>query len=94
MSDDDDLPTRFTRAQAAGMECIAADEEAFEAMVAMFEWVHGRKPLNDLEAYVWGSKNTDANLSAFGFDGRAGFQYCFDCVLAVEQALANRHGRH
>jgi len=57
-------------------------------MVAMFEWVHGGKPLDALEAFVWGSKNTDANPTPFGFDGRAGFQCCYDCVLAVEQARA------
>ena len=79
---DDDLPTRFLRAQAAGIECVAADAEAFEAMVAMFEWVHGRKPLDDLEAFAWGARNTDASLNAFGFDGRTGFQYCYDCALA------------
>jgi hypothetical protein len=80
---DDDLPTRFSQAQAAGMERIAADEEAFAAMVAMFEWVHGRQALNDLEVYAWGAKTTDENLTAFGFDGRSGFSYCYDCALAV-----------
>ncbi len=51
-----------------------AGVEAFDAMGAMFEWVQGGKPLDALEAFVWGSKNTDANLTPFGFDGRAGFQ--------------------
>jgi hypothetical protein len=74
---------KFLRDQVPAMERINADAEAFAAMVSMFKEVHGRKPVHDLEAFAWGAKNTDENLRAFGFADRAGFQYCFDCVLAV-----------
>lgn len=83
---DEEIPVpKWSKAQKEEMERISADEEAFEGLVAMFEFVHGRRPMRDTEAFEWGAKNTDANLAAMGFEGRAGFQYNYDLCLMVEQ---------
>jgi hypothetical protein len=85
MSDDEEIPVpKWCKAQLAGLERQIADEEAFAALVAMFEFVYGRPPICDTEAFEWGAKNTDANLIAMGFEDRAGFQYNFDLCLMVE----------
>jgi hypothetical protein len=79
------MKSKFSPEVAAEMDRIGADEEAFENLVAMFAWVHGRPPVRDTEAFEWGAKNTDANLRAFGFEGRQGFQDNYDLCLMVEK---------
>jgi hypothetical protein len=85
MRDDDEiiLPTKMSLAQATEMARIGADDEAFENLVALFAFAHGRQPSTDVEAFEWGAKNSDDSLMALGFEGRAGFQCNYDCCLMV-----------
>jgi hypothetical protein len=69
---------------AAGVERIAADEDAFEGLVALFRQAHGRAPHEDCEAYQWGTLLHRDTLVALGFEGRAGFQYSYDLCLMIE----------
>jgi 6-phosphofructokinase len=95
MRDDDEiLLPNFSPAQRAEAGPFAADEDAFDRLMTLFEYVHGHGPLSDLEAFEWGATNTDANLTALGFEGRAGFQYNYDCCMAVVMALAATKTKH
>jgi hypothetical protein len=69
---------------AGGMERIAADEEAFEGLVALFRWAHGRAPHENCEAYQWGTLLHHDTLIALGFEDRAGFQHNYDLCLMIE----------
>lgn len=71
---------------AAGMERIAADEEAFEGLVDLFTQAHGRAPQGDCEAYQWGTLLHRDTLTALGFEDRAGFQYNYDLCLLIEHS--------
>ena len=69
---------------AAEMNCIVADEEAFERLIGLFKQAHGRAHASDCEAYQWGAKMEDAALTAIGFEGRTGFQYNYALCLMAE----------
>jgi hypothetical protein len=82
MSDELPIP-RWTPEQIAELNRYSAEEDATEKLLALFEFVHGRPPTLDTEAFAWGA--TDANLMALGFKDRAAFQHYYDFILMVEQ---------